>query len=366
MEALHRLGVKRVITNTDRPETIRWLKESYGFRETGTLKKLIAFGDPNIDHWTTLELDLRAYMLQADRQAAVRESIARHEPHPLAPYPPLLINVCLTGMLPTKDRTALVPISVEEIVTDAIRVCDAGAQVVHIHARDDAGRPTWRAEIYEKILVAIRRERPALVLCVSTSGRLWSEFEQRAEVLRLSGPAKPDMASLTLGSMNFPTGPSVNSPDTIRQLAETMRALGIRPELEIFDLGMAGYARYLDRHGLLPEKKYFNLLFGNLGTASATLGNLAALVQALPENSVWAAGGIGYFQLPMNAAAILAGGGVRVGIEDNLYYDHGRTRLATNVELVQRITRLAAELERPLANPAEARAMLGLDAAQPS
>ncbi|MBN1866994.1 GNAT family N-acetyltransferase [Candidatus Sumerlaeota bacterium] len=360
LEAMHRLGVKKVVTNSDRPATIEWLKKSYGFREVGTLKKLMSFGDPDIDRWTTLELDLVAYMKKADREAAMREYVARNEPHPLAPYPPFLVNVCLTGMIPTKKTTEFVPVGVEEIVEDAVRVADAGAQILHVHARDEDGKPTWRGDLYEKILTGIRRERPDLVLCISTSGRNWPDFERRSEALRLTGDAKPDMASLTLGSMNFPTGPSVNAPEMIQKLAQAMQENDIRPELEVFDHGMIAYAKFLERRGLLPEKKYFNLLLGSLGTASATIANLAAMVQALPENSVWAAAGIGMFQLPMNAAAIVAGGGVRVGLEDNIHYDSARKRLASNEDLVKRVVRLAAELERPLATAAQARQMVGL------
>jgi uncharacterized protein (DUF849 family) len=280
--------------------------------------------------------------------------------HPLTPYPPLVINACLTGMVPTKDLTEWVPVSPDEIVDDGIRTYDAGARVLHLHARDADGRPTWKASVYEPILTALRRARPEVVLCVTTSGRSWSDFERRSEVLQLAGEARPDMASLTLGSMNFPTGPSVNALDMITGLAETMRERGIRPELEAFDLGMIGVARHLERRGVLPGRKVFNLLLGNLGTLDATLGNLAAMVAALPPDSHWAAAGMGVFQLPMNTAAIVAGGGVRVGIEDAVYYDYARTQKATNEALVRRIARIAAELQRPLATPKEARDLLGL------
>jgi 3-keto-5-aminohexanoate cleavage enzyme len=196
---------------------------------------------------------------------------------------------------------------------------------------------------------------------VTTSGRNWSEFERRSEVLDLTGNAKPDFASLTLGSLNFPTGTTVNSIDMIRRLAQTMKEKGIRPELEAFDLGMIGMAKYLERDGLIEGIKYFNLLLGNLGTVPATIGNLADLVHALPENSVWTAAGMGIFQLPMNVAAIVAGGGVRVGIEDSVYYDYNKTQLTTNEELVRRVVRIAEELQRPIATPEEARRLLGLE-----
>lgn len=361
--AMASLGIARVITNADRAETINWYKRRYGYREVGTLKKLHSFGDVSIDHWTTLELDLKNYLRETEARVAQRDYLNRYEPHPLAPYPPLLINACITGMRPSKEQTPLVPITTEEIIEDAVRVCDAGAQIVHLHARDEDGRPTWKAAVYEKLLVGIRRERPQLICCVSTSGRDWSEIERRSEVLFLRGLAKPDFASLTLGSMNFITGASVNSMETIQKLAEIMKSQDIRPELEIFDVGMIGFAKYLERKGYWgPDPKYFNLLLGNLGTLPATIANLGTLVQSLPENSVWSAAGIGVFQLPMNVAAIVAGGGIRVGVEDCIFYDFARSRLASNVELVQRVLRIASECQRPLATPQQARKMLGLKA----
>ena len=284
------------------------------------------------------------------------------EPHPLTPYPPLLINACLTGMVPTKEQSALLPVTPEEIVADAIRVADVGAQIVHVHARDGDGRPTWQARVYQEILEAIRRERPGLICCVSTSGRLWSEIEKRTEVLLLDGAARPDMASLTLGSLNFRSGTHVSSMADIERLLATMLERGILPELEAFDLGMLAYARYLQSHGLLGKRLYFNLLLGSLGCIPATIGNLWAMLQELPDGAVWAGGGIGVFQLPMTAAAIVAGGGVRVGLEDNLHADPGRKRLASNVDLVQRVVRIAEDCGRRIATPAEVRDWLGLPA----
>ncbi|HOU91117.1 MAG TPA: 3-keto-5-aminohexanoate cleavage protein, partial [Polyangiaceae bacterium] len=230
------------------------------------------------------------------------------------------------------------------------------------HARDEHGEPTPDARLYERIITAIRRERPGMVCCVTTSGRNWKGFEQRAEVLQLTGAAKPDMASLTLGSLNFFTGPSVNSIEMVERLALTMKERGIKPELEVFDAGMVNLAKYLERNELLVGRKYFNLLFGNINTAPATLASLAQLVQSLPADSTWAAAGLGQFQLPINTAAIVAGGHVRVGIEDSLYFDYDKTISATNEDLVRRIVRIASELRRPVATAAEARALVGLDA----
>jgi 3-oxoadipate:acetyl-CoA acetyltransferase len=275
-------------------------------------------------------------------------------------WSPLIVNVALTGMVPTKADNPAVPITPAEIVEDAQRCVQAGASIVHVHARDEDGAPTWRAEVYAEIVGGIRERCPAVIVCVSTSGRMWSELERRAEVLDLEGELRPDLASLTLGSLNFPKQASVNEPVTIVALAERMRERGIVPELEIFDLGMTDYARFLVERGVLRPPFVFNVLLGSLGTLAATPLNLAVVTGALPEGSVWASAGIGRFQLPMNALAIAAGGHVRVGLEDNLWLDNEKTRPATNLALVERLVSIARAAERPIATPTEARELIGL------
>jgi len=362
LEAMYAKGIKRVETNADRQETIIWYKKHYGYHQTGSLKKVCDFSLSDVNHWTTLEMDLEAYMLSRKTHQEYRSNyIAKNDPHPLSPYDPLIINACLTGMIPTKFSNPHVPIYPDEIIEDAVRVHDAGARIVHLHARDEKGEPTPDAKYYEKIIQGIRKERPGMVCCVTTSGRNWKSFEQRSEVLHLHGKAKPDMASLTLGSLNFFTGPSVSSIEMIERLAITMYERNIKPELEVFDTGMITLAKYLERNRLLSGKKYFNLLFGNINTAPATISSLALMTQALPDNSIWAGTGLGQFQLPMNAAAIIAGGHVRVGIEDAIYFDYGKERLATNEQLVKRVARIAEEMQRPLATTEETRQLIGLE-----
>lgn len=361
MEVMHQAGVKTLTTNADRPDTILWYRKHYGYRPVGRLAKLCSFGLDDVDHWTTLETDLDEYFATCrDREQRRQAYMAANDAHPLAPYPPLIINVCLTGMIPTRTQTPHVPLDVEEIIADAMAVCDAGARIVHLHARDADGQPTPDPLLYERIITGIRRERPELICAATTSGRNWADFERRSAVLYLDADARPDMASLTLGSLNFLTGASSNTIEMVERLALAMQDQGVRPELEVFDLGMINLARYLERNGLLAGTKYFNLLLGNLNTAPATIGSLATLIAALPADSIWGAAGLGQFQLPMNAAAILAGGHVRVGIEDTIHYDHARTQLATNRQLVERVVRLADELQRPIATAAEARVMCGL------
>lgn len=273
---------------------------------------------------------------------------------------PLILNFTPTGMLPAKAQTPHVPISPEEIARDVDVCARLGASMVHLHARDDEGLPTYRKAVYADILGRIRADHPDLILVASTSGRTYSEFGQRSEVLDLDGDLRPDMASLTLSSINFNKVASVNSPDMILRLAERMQERGIKPELEVFDLGMVNYAHYLIRKGLITPPYYFNIILGNIAAAQAKLLHLGLIVSELPEHSVWSVGAVGDSQLRMNAVGVVCADGVRVGIEDNIFLDEERTVLATNPQLVDRIRRIAEGLGRPLATPREARQRLGL------
>ncbi len=193
------------------------------------------------------------------------------------------------------------------------------------------------------------------------SGRTFTEFEQRAEPLQLEGDVKPDMGSLTLSSVNFNREASVSSPDMIQALAREMKSRFILPELEAFDAGMVNYAKYLEQKGLLEPPHYFNLLLGNIACAQADLLHTGMLIRDLPPNSFWSLAGIGDAQLMMNSVAIAAGGGVRVGLEDDIWYDPSRTRLARNADLVRRIHRLAESNERGIMTPGELRKLLKLE-----
>jgi uncharacterized protein (DUF849 family) len=272
----------------------------------------------------------------------------------------LIVNACLTGMVPTRADSAAVPLTPHEIAADARRCRDAGAAIVHLHARDADGMPTSSGDVYAEVVGRVRELVPDVIVCVSTSGRLRPDFESRAEVLDLDGDLKPELASLTLGSLNFPNQASVNAPDVIRRLAERMLERGIVPELEAFELGMLDYARFLIAREVLRPPYYVNLLLGSLGTLGASPANLATLAASVPPGATWSATGIGRFQFWVNAMAVTMGGHVRVGLEDNLWLDVDRTVPATNEQLVQRVVALAAAYGREAASPDEARALLGL------
>jgi 3-keto-5-aminohexanoate cleavage enzyme len=273
---------------------------------------------------------------------------------------PLIINAALTGMVPTKEMTPHVPIAAEEIVDDAERCFRAGASVLHLHARGADGLATWEKEAYADMVVEIRQRCPGVVLCLTCSGRRFNTFDCRSDVLNLEADARPDMASLTLGSMNFPGQPSVNSPEMIQLLALRMRERGVMPELEVFEPGMLNYALYLERKGILSPPHWFNLLLGSLGTMPARVRDLDFLLEMLPAGCRWAAAGIGRYQLPVNLLAIRRGGHVRVGLEDNIHFDNERRVLATNEMLVGRLAEFGADIGRLPATPAEARRIIGI------
>jgi 3-keto-5-aminohexanoate cleavage enzyme len=269
---------------------------------------------------------------------------------------PLIVNLAPTGMVPTRETAPHVPLTTEEILEDVAACAALGVSIVHVHARDAEGAPTHRAEAFAPIVAGIRAIDPELIVCVTCSGRAVSSLEARSEVLALDA----DMASLTLGSNNFLRQASVNAPEVVRGLATEMQRRGILPELEVFEPGMVGFGRRLAEEGLLPERPYVNVLLGSPWTSPLSPAILAAFLSEIPREWTWALAGVGRFQLDAVLMALAAGGHVRIGLEDNVWFDRERTQPATNAALVQRVAGLAEIAERPLATPAQARALLGL------
>jgi 3-keto-5-aminohexanoate cleavage enzyme len=269
----------------------------------------------------------------------------------------LIINAAVTGAVLHKSDTPHLPTSIPEIVENAIRVREAGASIIHLHARNPDESPCYDPSVYCELVEKVR-EATDLVINVSLSGRYVADVGTRAAGLA----ARPELASLTVGSMNFISGPSVNAPDTIRELAERIHAAGAVPELEVFEAGFANFASYLARKGVLRPPHYANIILGSLGAAPLDLVGLGHIISLLPPGTTWSVGGLGQYQLDANVMSIAAGGHVRVGLEDNIYFDRERHDLADNSRLVARIARLGHELGREPATPAEARAIIGLPA----
>jgi len=272
----------------------------------------------------------------------------------------LIINLAPTGMVPTRAMTPYVPITPEEIITDVEKCIPLGVSMVHLHARENDGTPTYKKDIYSRIIYALREKYPDLIIVVSTSGRTFSEFEKRSEALDLKGDCKPDMASLTLSSLNFIKTASVNAPTMIMKLAEKMMENDIKPELEVFDMRMMNFAHYLIRKDLIKPPYYFNILLGSVASAQAKLSHLGLLTAELPNDSYYGLAGIGESQKYMNALGVISADGLRVGLEDNIWLDEERTAKATNYDLVYRMSEIAKAFNREVASPNEVRKMLNL------
>jgi 3-keto-5-aminohexanoate cleavage enzyme len=269
----------------------------------------------------------------------------------------LIIQLAPTGNVPTKDLTPYVPITPEEIAEDTYTASKAGVSSVHIHARDSEGHPTGSKEQYQTIIEKIREKCPDIIICASTSGRFPDGKSTREEVLDMC----PDMATLTLGSVNFRDSINVNRFEDIIHLATLMKDKGIKPEIEIFEAGFINTAKYLAKIGHLVEPMHFNLCLGSLGGISADIRDLVFLVDSLPGHCTWSATGIGRFQTQIAVAAMLMGGHVRIGIEDSIFWDYRERKPVPNSELVRRIVAIAHETGRDIASPAEARKILNLD-----
>lgn len=248
----------------------------------------------------------------------------------------IIINFCPTGMVPTKELNPHVPIEPSEIIDITHEAYELGITIVHLHAREKDGTPTYKKSIYQKIFEGVRKHCPELMICGSTSGRTFHEFEKRSEVIEL----KPDMCSLTLSSLNFVRQASINAPEMIRNLALKMKEYGVTPELECFDLGMINFGKYLINKEIIEGPYYWNLIFGNISGFQASLGQMSTALNEIPCDHFIGIGGIGEHQLCANSTAIAMGYGVRVGIEDNLWWDEKRTKPCSNLDLLKRVHHL--------------------------
>jgi 3-keto-5-aminohexanoate cleavage enzyme len=260
-----------------------------------------------------------------------------------------VVNFTPTGMTPMKESVPSVPVSAIEIIEQVHEAYELGITMTHLHARDEAGNPTSEVKYFSPILEGVRKHCEDLVICASLSGRNVTDPVERSEVLSL----KPDMASLTLSSLNFPQQAAVNSPSTIELLAQRISQYGAKAELEVFDLGMANYLHYLIRKGLIEAPFYVNVILGNIAGAQVDFADVAALLARMPGESMVALGGVGRFQLDAHVMALSAGLGVRVGLEDNVFFDRPRRQVTSNIELLKRIHQLAGLTERTIMSPAE-------------
>jgi 3-keto-5-aminohexanoate cleavage enzyme len=269
---------------------------------------------------------------------------------------PLIITVAPVGAEVTPDQTPYLPITPEQLGATARAIRAAGAAIVHVHCRNDDGTNTHDVERFRAAQAAIRAAGD-LIVQFSTGGAIGMTPEERAAPLVL----RPEMATLTCGTVNFGDDVFENSFPIMRGIAARMDAYGVTPELEVFDLGHVANAKRLAAEGVIRLPAHVDFVLGVPGALEASVENLVDCVRALPAGCTWSVAGTGRMQLPLAVVAITMGGHVRVGLEDNLYYSKGR--LARNEELVARVARIAEELGRPVSTPDQARAILGLRAA---
>ncbi len=268
----------------------------------------------------------------------------------------VIISVATTGSWTTREQTPYVPLTEEEIATEAIRCWREGAAIVHIHVRDEQGRVTSDPARYARVRDLIRAEGCDILLNFSTGGGAGIvPDEERIAPVRL----RPEIASFDAGSLNFGERVFVNSPQFLEQLAQEMQSHGVKPEIECFDSGFIETAKRFIERGLIEPPYWFQMVLGVRGGAPATVEQLVHMVRQLPPGSLWSVCAIGRHQLPMNVAALVMGGHVRTGLEDNIYYSY-RVLAEGNAPLVARVVRIARELGREPATPNEARQLLGL------
>ena len=279
---------------------------------------------------------------------------------------PVVITAALTGVLATRDQCPAIPYTPKEIAEEAKRSADAGASIVHIHARTPQGGPDWSVETFREILTEVRA-RTDVIVNFST-GAVGVPAEDRVAHIR---ELKPDIGALNMGSMNYAIYSSkkkafyhdhvfANPFRDMQFFLQAMNEARVRPELECFDTGHIANTGPLIDMGLLRPPYQFSLIMGVLGGIPGTARHLQNQVDTLPDGSLWQAIGIGLNQWPLAASALAMGGNIRVGLEDNFYLDEG-TMAGSNGELVEKAVRLATDVGRPVASVDEARRILCLE-----
>lgn len=270
----------------------------------------------------------------------------------------LIITAAICGAEVTKEQNPAVPYTVEEIVREAKSAVDAGAAIVHLHVRHDDGTPTQSRERFQECEEAIYKECPNVILIPSTGGAVGMSPEERLQSTDTT--PLPEMATLDCGTCNFGDEIFDNTMPTMRAFGKRMMERGIKPEYECFEMGHLDTILTMARKGEVPgAPMQFNFVLGVPGCTPATVDNLCWLVRNIPSGSTWTATGIGRYAFQLAAPAIVMGGNVRVGFEDNLYLERG-VLAKSNGELVDKVVRMAKLLGREVANSDEAREILSL------
>jgi uncharacterized protein (DUF849 family) len=285
----------------------------------------------------------------------------------------VMVTCAVTGAGDSTGRSPHVPVTPRQIAQACIEAAEAGAAVVHIHVRDPAtGKAARKVEYYEEVVDLVRSSSVDVVLNLTAGmgGDLYLDaddpskiaegtdlatpFERMAHIHKL----RPEVCTIDCGSMNFGDHVVVNRSTDLEKMARFALDLGVKPELEVFDMGQVNMAGRLIAKGLVPGRPLFQFCLGIDGGAAASAESIFAMRSMLPANAIWAAFGISQHEMPMVAQAVLLGGHVRVGLEDNLYLERGQ--LATNGQLVEKAVRIVRDLGAKTLTPAQARTLLGV------
>jgi 3-keto-5-aminohexanoate cleavage enzyme len=270
----------------------------------------------------------------------------------------VVITCAVSGAETTRDQNPDLPITPEEIAYAARGARDAGAAILHLHVRDEAGQPTQDPEVFRRAIELIRADSD-IVIEVTTGGAVGMTLEERLAPLGLRGEARPDMASLDCGSVNFGDDYIINSLPMMRVAARGMSEAGVRPTLECFDLSHIDAARVLVEEGLVTPPLHFGLVLDVPGAVRYDAETLEFFVRRLPPGSLWTAVGIGKSSDAVISQALELGGFIRTGFEDNVYLERG-VLAESNAQLVARAAAMAKAAGREPATPAEARDILGI------
>lgn len=267
----------------------------------------------------------------------------------------LIITAAICGAEVTRDDNPNLPLTAIELAEAALEAEKAGAAIIHLHVRDEAGLPTQNTHYFRKAIDAMKEIGVTAIIQPSTGGVAGMSWEERIQPVDLN----PEMATLDCGTVNFGDGIFVNDLPLMRRFAKKMKDRTILPELECFDAGNINNALQLKKEGLLQGHLHFDLVLGVPGALPASVKNLLFMVELLPYGATWTAAGIGRWQLPIAMHTMLMGGHVRVGFEDNIYYSKG-VLAESNAQLVSRVVEIANEIGREIASPSETRKILDI------
>jgi 3-keto-5-aminohexanoate cleavage enzyme len=277
---------------------------------------------------------------------------------------PIILTAALVGAEVMRKDTPFIPYTPEEIAAEAVRCWRAGAAIVHLHVREPDGKPSQAAALFGRAIGLIRTQCD-VVIQTSTGGAVGMSVEERCGPLTLEGDLKPEMATLTTGTINFGEEVFSNPRPLVRDIARRIRAAGLKPEFEIFDAGMIDEARYLHREGLVDFPGHWDFVLGVPGGLGARPDAVDYLRRQLPEGATWSCAAMGRFQLPMVELVAERGGHARVGLEDNIFLEKG-VLARGSFELVERAAAIARSKGREPAAPARARELLGLASRPPA